>query len=66
MPDVRVYHAGARRHGDAVVTSGGRVLGVTGLGDDLEAATARAYEAVSKISFEGMHFRHDIAARRPA
>jgi phosphoribosylamine---glycine ligase len=66
MSDVRVYHAGARREGDAVVTSGGRVLGVTGIGANLEAATARAYEAVSKISFDGMHFRRDIAARRLA
>ena len=44
-----------------VLTDGGRVLGVTALGDDLAAAKARAYEAVKLISFAGMHYRTDIA-----
>ena len=43
------------------MTDGGRVLGVTALGDDLAAAKARAYEAVKLISFPGMHYRTDIA-----
>ena len=44
-----------------MVTDGGRVLGVTGLGDTLADAKKRAYEAVSKISFKGVHYRTDIA-----
>jgi phosphoribosylamine--glycine ligase len=61
LPDVQVFHAGTKRQGDRVVTDGGRVLGVTALGDDLATAKARAYEAVRLIQFPGMHFRTDIA-----
>ncbi|HSB44780.1 MAG TPA: phosphoribosylamine--glycine ligase [Nitrospira sp.] len=58
-----VFHAGtAKKNGD-VVTAGGRVLGITGLGKTLEEAQARAYRAVNTISFEGCHFRKDIAHR---
>ena len=46
-----------------MVTSGGRVLSVGALGDDLAEARTRAYEACSRIAFEGMHHRTDIAAR---
>ena len=46
-----------------IVTSGGRVLGVTALGKDLKAAQAAAYAAVEKIHFDGAHFRRDIAAK---
>jgi phosphoribosylamine--glycine ligase len=63
MPDLKVFHAGTRRDGDRVLTDGGRVLGVTALGDTLEEARRRAYEAVSRISFPGAFFRRDIAAR---
>ena len=63
MPDVMVFHAGTKRTGKQVVTSGGRVLGVTALGADLPQAARRAYEAVAKISFKGAHWRKDIAAR---
>ncbi len=66
VPDTVVFHAGTMRSGSAVVTAGGRVLGVTALGDNVVAARARAYEAVSKIRFEGMHFRTDIAAAAAA
>ena len=60
--DVFVFHAGTRPDGGGVVTSGGRVLGVTALGRDLaEACTSRAYEAVERITFEGRYFRRDIA-----
>jgi len=59
--DLQVFHAGTRRREDGVVTAGGRVLGVTALGDDLADARKRAYEAVSKISFQGAHYRTDIA-----
>ncbi|MBT5926050.1 MAG: phosphoribosylamine--glycine ligase [Verrucomicrobia bacterium] len=61
---VKVFHAGTSRNSDGqLITSGGRVLGVTALGDTLEDATQRAYEAVSKIHFEGCYFRRDIAAK---
>jgi phosphoribosylamine--glycine ligase len=60
--DLQVFHAGTARRGDEIVTTGGRVLGVTALGEDLAQARARCYEAVSKLHFEGMHFRTDIAA----
>jgi len=61
LPDVVVFHAGtAPRNGD-VVTSGGRVLGVTALGETIAAAKTRAYEAVDRIGFEGAYFRRDIA-----
>jgi phosphoribosylamine--glycine ligase len=63
LPQVKVLHAGTARAGDRVVTSGGRVLGVTALGPDLKAAQAAAYAAVEKIRFDGAHFRHDIAAK---
>lgn len=63
MKDVMVFHAGTARRGQSIVTSGGRVLGVTALGDDLKSARERAYEAVSRIQFEGCHHRTDIAAK---
>jgi phosphoribosylamine--glycine ligase len=61
MPDVVVFHAGTAQVGDTVVTAGGRVLGVTALGDTVAAAREKAYAAVAKISFPGMQFRTDIA-----
>lgn len=61
LPDVQVFHAGTRREGNVILTDGGRVLGVTALGDTLADAKRRAYEAVSRISFIGMHYRKDIA-----
>lgn len=60
MPDVKVLHAGTQREGDRIVTSGGRVLGVTATGNSLEVALQKAYQAAGKISFEGMHYRRDI------
>jgi phosphoribosylamine---glycine ligase len=56
-----VFHAGTARHGQDVVTNGGRIINVTGLGDDLPAARVATYEAVGSISFAGMRFRSDIA-----
>jgi phosphoribosylamine--glycine ligase len=61
--DVIVYHAATAKQDDTVVTVGGRVLGITALGSNLDAAVARAYEAVGKISFEGMHYRKDIGQK---
>jgi phosphoribosylamine--glycine ligase len=62
-PEVTVFHAGTRSENEHFLTSGGRVLGVTALGDDLQSARRRAYEAVEKIDFSGRHFRRDIAAK---
>jgi phosphoribosylamine---glycine ligase len=60
---VKVFHAGTSKRDDLYYTSGGRVLGVTARAADLETAVARAYAACEKISFEGAHYRKDIAAR---
>ena len=59
---VRVFHAGTGRQGASIVTSGGRVLGVTAPGTSVERALATVYEASAKIHFEGAHYRKDIAA----
>lgn len=61
MADVKVFHAGTKVANGRIVTDGGRVLGVTALGDTLAIAKARAYEAVQKIQFAGAHYRTDIA-----
>jgi phosphoribosylamine--glycine ligase len=61
MRDVKVFHAGTKDLNGRTLTDGGRVLAVTALGDDLAAAKERAYEAVKRIIFTGMHFRTDIA-----
>ena len=59
-----VFHAGTKRDAEGrLVTSGGRVLGVTALGDTIAAAVQNAYQAVGKISFEGATYRSDIAHR---
>ena len=58
-----IFHAGTAERDGRVVTAGGRVLAVTALGDTLGLARARAYEACGRISFDGMRYRSDIAAR---
>ncbi len=63
MEDVTVFHAGTVYEKENVVTSGGRVLGVTALAGDMSAAIKRAYEAVSVISWDGVQYRKDIGAR---
>lgn len=63
LDSVTVFHAGTELREGKVVTAGGRVLGVTALGDDIRGAIARAYEAVRLIRFEGAHYRTDIGAR---
>jgi phosphoribosylamine--glycine ligase len=60
---VKVFHAGTSRQGDDFYTAGGRVLGVTAHGPSLTVALEVAYTACSKIHFEGMHYRKDIAAK---
>jgi phosphoribosylamine---glycine ligase len=61
--DVIVFHAATQREDGALVTVGGRVLGVTALGANLDTAIQRAYEAVGRVSFEGMQFRKDIGQK---
>jgi phosphoribosylamine---glycine ligase len=62
LPDVAVFHAGTKKDGGAIMTSGGRVLGVTATAGSLEQAIRKAYQAVERIHFEGAHYRTDIAA----
>jgi phosphoribosylamine--glycine ligase len=61
--DVLVFHAATTRRDGEIVTVGGRVLGLTAVGATLESAIARVYEAVERVSFEGMQFRRDIGQR---
>lgn len=63
LADTAVFHAGTTEKEGVVVTSGGRVLGVTALGEDIASAIKNAYAAVEKISWEGMHYRKDIGRR---
>ncbi len=61
--DCRVFHAGTRLEGNALLTSGGRVLCVTALGDSVRMARSRAYEALQSVRFAGMQYRKDIGHR---
>ena len=63
-PDIKIFHAGTRRHDDAVIADGGRVLGVTALGGDLAAARRNAYRAVDRIDWPEGFCRRDIGLRR--
>ena len=63
LPDVTVFHAATASREGRLLTAGGRVLGVQALGADVAEAIGRAYDAVSRISFDGMHFRKDIGRR---
>lgn len=63
VPGAVVFHAGTADRENNVVTNGGRVLGVTAIGADVSEAIARAYETISRIKFDGMHYRKDIGAR---
>ncbi|MDI9493536.1 MAG: phosphoribosylamine--glycine ligase [Bacillota bacterium] len=60
---VSVFHAGTKRIGEGLVTAGGRVLGVTAVGDTLQQAVDQAYAAMEKIHFDGMHYRRDIGKK---
>ncbi len=64
--DCRVFHAGTSFDGQNVVTSGGRVLCVTALGDSIKMAQRRAYQALEPIRFDGMQYRRDIGFRAVA
>ncbi len=61
--DVVVFHAGTKKDGQKILTNGGRVLAVTGLGNSIKEAINTAYKAVEKIKFDGMHYRRDIGAK---
>jgi len=63
LPNVAVFHAGTKRDGDSILTSGGRVLGVTAAADSLPLAIQKAYEAAGKIHFDGAQCRSDIGAK---
>ena len=59
-PDVFVFHAGTKKEKEAIITNGGRVLGVTALGENLDEARKKAYAATRLITFEGKQLRTDI------
>ena len=63
LQDVKVFHSGTKNDDGKIVTNGGRVLGVTAMGDDIKSAIQLAYDAVEKISWVGAHFRKDIGKR---
>jgi phosphoribosylamine--glycine ligase len=63
VPGVVLFHAGTRADGDAVVTSGGRVVMVAATGSSVEAARDGAYRAAASVSWPGLHYRRDIAAQ---
>jgi phosphoribosylamine---glycine ligase len=63
IPGVQVFHSGSARLGNQLVTSGGRVLGVTAVAASLEEALDKAYQAMAEIHFEGMYYRRDIGHR---
>lgn len=63
VPGVEVFHSGTSRVGSQLLTSGGRVLGVTAAGESLQEALSRAYQAMAEVQFEGMYYRRDIGHR---
>lgn len=63
LPDVQVFHAGTASEGGRVVVNGGRVLGVTALGSTIENAIERAYDAASRIRWDGVYYRKDIGRK---
>lgn len=65
-PSVIVFHAGTKLESGVYRTAGGRVAGVTAIADSIDAARSKAYEAVEKINFEGMHYRTDIGIKKQA
>lgn len=60
--DIMIFHSGTKLEKDSIVTNGGRVLGVTAMGNTLEEATKKVYANIEKIKFEGMQYRKDIGA----
>ena len=64
-PETLIFHAGARMENGELLTAGGRVFTIVGLGDDLVAARNRAYASIERVSFPGMRYRRDIGLRPP-
>ena len=62
--DIIVFHAGTALKDGKLVTNGGRVLGITGIGKDIDEARKKAYEGVDIVDFEKKHFRHDIGIKK--
>lgn len=62
--DIIVFHAGTKAEGDKIVTNGGRVLGITAYGEDIDEARVKAYEAVTKVTFKDCHYRTDIGIKK--
>ncbi len=62
--DVMLFHAGTKMDGDKLVTNGGRVIGVTACGKDIDQAREKAYKNVEKVNFEGCFYRHDIGIKK--
>jgi len=64
IPGITIFHAGTKYEGGEYYTNGGRVVGVCASEDTLAQSLEKAYEAIAKISFEGMHFRRDIGTAK--
>tara|TARA_Y100001960_G_scaffold333419_1_gene438442 strand:- start:804 stop:2072 length:1269 start_codon:yes stop_codon:yes gene_type:complete len=64
VPGVVVFHAGTKEQNGKVITNGGRVLGVTATGENKDSAIERAYDAVGKVNWKGIHYRKDIGSRQ--
>lgn len=62
-PDIMVYQAGTKLKGDDLLTSGGRVLGVTAVSDDIESAIKKVYQSIGMITFDGAYYRKDIGQK---
>lgn len=62
--DLTVFHAGTKKEGEKMLTAGGRVLGITAVAENLNAAISRAYEGVEMVNFTDRHFRHDIGIKK--
>jgi phosphoribosylamine--glycine ligase len=63
VPEVQVFHSGSKSVNGQPVTAGGRVLGATAAGSNLQEALDRAYQALAEVHFEGMYYRRDIGRR---
>jgi phosphoribosylamine--glycine ligase len=63
LEDITSFHSGTSEYNGKIVTSGGRVLGITALGNDVNEARQKAYHSINRLSFEGMHFRKDIGIK---
>ncbi len=63
LPEITIFHAGTKKEKETLFTDGGRVMGVTAWGEDIQQARKRVYQAIDKIHFEGMHYRKDIGLK---